>query len=293
MKILFATDGSEYSEGAAKFLTGFKLTKDDEISILHVMNWVPVMTEWETLYTDFREIREEIAPRVLASAENILKKTGARTSTSSIEGYPGKEISEAGSGSDLVVMGATGLRGIGSMIVGSVTKEVAIKSHKPVLAIKPPQWETSGKLKVLFATDGSPFSDAMTRTLSSIPFPDNTEVTVLHVITSVLSDIPERFAIEMNDRIKAIVAKEREKESGESEKNLEKAVKGLSGKFPSIKKRSMFGDPSEEIINAAETMNADIIALGSSGMRGIKGMLGSVSRYVLSHCKCSVLIGKT
>lgn len=293
MKILFATDGSEYSDGAAKFLTRFKLTKDDEISILHVMNWVPVMSEWETLYTDFREIREEIAPRVLASAENILKKTGARTGTSSIEGYPGKEISEAGSGSDLVVMGATGLRGIGSMIVGSVTKEVAIKSHKPVLAIKPPQWETSGKLKVLFATDGSPFSDAMAKTLSSIPFPDDTEVTVLHVITSVLSDIPERFAIEINDRIKAIVAKEREKESGESEKTLEKAGEGLAGKFSSIKKISVFGDPSEEIINTAENMNADIIALGSSGMRGIKGMLGSVSRYVLSHCKCSVLIGKT
>jgi len=293
MKILFATDGSEYSEGAAKFLTRFKLTKDDEISILHVMNWVPVMTEWETLYTDFREIREEIAPRVLESAENILKMTGAKTGASFIEGYPAKEIVDAGSGSDLVVMGATGLRGIGSLIVGSVTKEVAIKSHSPVLAVRPPQWEKSGKLKVLFASDGSPFSDAMTRTLSSIPFPDDTEITILNVITSVLSDIPERFAIEINDRIKTIVAREREKESGESEKNLEKAVNGLAGKFASIEKMSVFGNPSEVIINTAETMKADIIALGSSGMRGIKGMLGSVSRYVLSHCKCSVLIGKT
>jgi nucleotide-binding universal stress UspA family protein len=53
-----------------------------------------------------------------------------------------------------------------------------------------------------------------------------------------------------------------------------------------------FGDPSEEILKVAETLNADIIAVGSSGMRGIKGMLGSVSRYVMNHTACSVLIGK-
>ncbi len=43
----------------------------------------------------------------------------------------------------------------------------------------------------------------------------------------------------------------------------------------------------------AKTFEADIIAVGSKGMRGIKGMLGSVSRYVLGHSGCSVLIGKT
>lgn len=38
MKILLATDGSEYSEGAAKFLTNFELSLNDEITILHIYN---------------------------------------------------------------------------------------------------------------------------------------------------------------------------------------------------------------------------------------------------------------
>jgi len=39
-------------------------------------------------------------------------------------------------------------------------------------------------------------------------------------------------------------------------------------------------------------IKADIIAVGSRGLRGIKGALGSVSRHVLNHAECSVLIGK-
>lgn len=295
MKILFTTDGSEYSDGAAKFLAKLSFSKSDEISILHVISWVPIISEWETLYTDFREIREEIAPRIIESAEDILKNTGAGISSSFTEGYPDKIIVDtaAEQGADLVVMGARGIRGLGSHIVGSVTKLVAIRSHTPVLVVKPPQWETSGKLRILFATDGSAYSDAMAKTLSAMPLPDSTEITILNVMSSALSDIPERFAIEINDRIKGIVAKEREKETSESGRILQKASESLSERFPAIETLSRAGDPSEEIINTAEAVNADIIAVGSSGMRGIKGMLGSISRYVLSHSKCSVLIGKT
>jgi nucleotide-binding universal stress UspA family protein len=56
MKILLATDGSEHSEEAARFLTGLKLTPNDEIFILHAVSWVPLISEWETLYVDFRKI---------------------------------------------------------------------------------------------------------------------------------------------------------------------------------------------------------------------------------------------
>ena len=57
MKILHATDGSEYSEGAAKFLTRLNLSKDDEISVLHALSWTPVMSEWELMYADLKKIR--------------------------------------------------------------------------------------------------------------------------------------------------------------------------------------------------------------------------------------------
>ncbi len=295
MKILLATDGSEYSLGAAKFLTNFNFSGDDEICVLHVISWVPIVSEWGTLFDNFKEIRDEVVPKILDTTADALKPGKSKITKLSKEDYPDNAIVETSveSGVDLIVMGARGIKGIGSHIIGSVTKLVAIKSEKPVLIINPPQKELSGKIRILFATDGSAHSDAMGRFLASIPFPDDTEITILNVIPTGFEDIPERFVMEINERIKKIVAGMRGKETKNADEIIDNAQKYLSDRFVVIEKLIKFGDPSLEIINAAEAVNADIIAVGSSGMRGIKGVLGSVSRYILNHAKCSVLIGKT
>ncbi len=295
MKILLATDGSEHSEGAAKFLTRLKFSSSDEIAILYAVSRVPILSEWESLYTDFREMRAQVAPRILDSAANVLKPVGAKISSSVIEDYPDKAIVDAAveSDVDLVVMGARGLRGISSYIVGSVTKLVAINSPRPVLIIKPPQWEISGKMKILFATDGSVYSDSIGKALSTIPFPRDTGITILNVVANAFSDIPERFSMEINKRIKEFVASTRAREFKESEEIIKKTREYLGRRISETEELTRFGDPAAEILRAAESINADIIAVGSSGMRGIKGMLGSVSRYIINHSRCSVLIGKT
>ena len=294
MKILLATDGSVYSDEAAKFLSRLDLSADDEIVVLHALSWTPILSEWESIYADFKEIRYEIAPKILDATEEILKPVNARISRMLVDGYADKVIIDTAEekGADLLVMGARGLKGATSLIVGSVTKAVAIKSPKPVLIIKATEGERPGEMKILFATDGSVHSDAMGRVLASIPFPAGTELTILNVTATAFEDIPERFAMEIDDRIKKIVAGTRETELKQSEKIINKAREYLSGRFSKIDEMVRFGDPSIEILNAAEKLNTDIIAVGSSGMRGIRGLLGSVSRYILNHSQCSVLIGK-
>ncbi len=294
MKILLATDGSVYSDEAARFLTKLNLSADDEIVVLHALSWTPILSEWESLYADFKEIRYEIAPKILDATEDILKPVGARITRLLVDGYADKVIIDTAGekDADLVVMGARGLRGATSLIVGSVTKAVAIKSPKPVLIIKTTEKKKAGNMKILFATDGSVYSDAMGKVLASIPFPAGTELSILNVTGTSFEDIPERFVMEIDDRIKKIVAGTRETEVKQSEKIIGKARGHLSRRFSNIEEMIRFGDPSLEILNAAEKLNADIIAVGSSGMRGIRGLLGSVSRYILNHAPCSVLVGK-
>jgi nucleotide-binding universal stress UspA family protein len=190
-------------------------------------------------------------------------------------------------------MGARGLKGIGSVFIGSVTRAVALKSTKPVLVVKPAVHSESAKLKILFATDGSDYSHAAEELLSSIPFHGNTEVTILNIISSSFSDIPERFVLEVNERIKDVVASTRAIEFTESEKIIEQARKNLSKRFKNIHILSKAGDPSMEILKTGDEMEADIVAVGSRGLRGIKGIMGSVARNILTHSKSSVLIGKT
>ncbi len=295
MRVLLATDGSEHSEEAAKFLTRFNFSPDDEINILHAISWIPIMREWESLAEDFEKIRNEIVPRILDSAASILEPTGAKISTSFTEGHADKAIVEAAADmdADLVVMGARGVKGIGMHLIGSVTKLVALHSPKPVLIVKHPHEYTPGKFKVLFPSDDSEHSISIGKVLSGMPLPEETEVTLLHVIFTALSDIPERFSLEIDDRIKNIVASTREWENSESAKILEKTSENLGNRFSNIKKLTKFGDPPAEILNAAEDINADLIVVGTRGMRGIKGVIGSVSRYILSHSTYSVLIGKS
>lgn len=54
------------------------------------------------------------------------------------------------------------------------------------------------------------------------------------------------------------------------------------------------GNPGRAICELASTWQADLILVGSRGLKGIKEMfLGSVSNYVTHHAPCSVLIVRT
>lgn len=295
MKILFATDGSDASEKAARFLSRLQLRADDEVVVIHAISWIPVMSEWEYIYDNLKSIKEDVAPRILESASNIVKTSKAQITTLSVDDYPDRAITDKASelNADMIVLGTKGMRGITSRIVGSVTRSVAIRSAKPVLAVQPRGKDVPEKMKIVFATDGSPNADVVTNILSSLPFPDSSELIVLSVIPTAYLDIPERFSIEVSDQMKKIVADIKEKESTEADAVLDDAAQKLQSKFSKLEQILRYGDPPVEILSVADEYKADIIAVGSSGMRGIKGMIGSVSRYILNHAECSVLIGKS
>lgn len=294
MRIMLATDGSEYSEQAARFLSRLALTPDDEVVVLHVISDVPLKDDRASYYESLRHIRQEIAPRILDTAVDILKPLKAKISTALVDGYPDKAIIDLASDSytDLVVMGARGLKGIKSLIVGSVTRAVAVASPKPVIVIKPSMAGVSETMKILFAADGSPHAYETARLLASMPLPYDSELVVLNVIWSAMSDLPERYAQEVDERIKARVAAVREAEFSESERIIEHVRKTVSRGFGSIKLMSKVGEPSLEILNAAEMLGPHIIAVGCRGIRGVRGMMGSVSRNILLHSTSSVFIGK-
>jgi nucleotide-binding universal stress UspA family protein len=174
-----------------------------------------------------------------------------------------------------------------------VTRLVTAHSPLPVLVVKPEERRPPGPFKVLFAVDGSADGRAAGDFLLSLPFPVNAEVTALHVVASSFSDLPERFALEINDRIKEAVAGSRARELAASGKILEEAKRSLESKFRTVSLLSRVGDPSAEIVKAAASGKADMVVVGCRGPRRKNGMMGSVSKNVLTHAPCPVLIGKS
>jgi len=299
MKILLSTDGSEYSEKAAKFLTRINWSPQDSILVFHAIYALPFPEDLKFHFNTLKSVKKEIAPKILDAAVAILKPVRAGISVEITEFPPGECTPDEcimkaarSSNADLITMGARGIKGIASAFLGSVTRLVATHSSLPVLVVKGDEKRSPGPLKILFAVDGSVHSWAAGEFLSSIPFPEDSEVTILQVIASGFSDMPERFAMELNDRIKETVADARSREFTESERILEAARKPLDKKFRAVSVLSRVGDPSAEIVRAATSMKVDIIAMGCRGKREMKGLMGSVSRNVLTHAPCSVLIGK-
>jgi nucleotide-binding universal stress UspA family protein len=299
MKILLATDGSEYSESAAQFLAHVQWSPDDSITVFHAIYAVPFQEDEKFHFDTLKSIKVNIAPRIIDSALAILKSTHANLSAEIDEFAPSQCtpdqcIIDAAqlSGADLIVMGARGIKGFKSLLVGSVTKSVAVHSPTPVLVVKPATHPKPGPMKILFATDGSDYSLATGEFLSSLPFSGNAELTMLHVISPAFSDVPEKFLVGLDAESKDVVANTKAREGKESEAIIEQAGKQLQKRFKNMQVLSKTGDPSTEILKTAEAAEANLIVVGSRGLRGIKGVLGSVSRNVLAHSKCSILIGK-
>jgi universal stress protein E len=300
MRVLLATDGSEYSETAAKFLTRINWSPQDSITVFHAIYALPFPEDGKFHFDTLKAVKKDIAPKILDSAVALLKPVRAGISVeinefSPRECTPDQCIMNAAesSNADLIAMGARGIKGIASAFLGSVTRLVTVHSPLPVLVVKAAPRRSTGGMKILFAVDGSEHSRAAGEFLSSIPFPDDAEVTILHVIASGFSDIPERFALEINDRMKDVVAGARARELAQSERIVGEARQSLGKRFRSISVLSKVGDPSTEILRNAELLETDIIAAGCRGLQGLKGMMGSVTRNILIHATCSVLIGKT
>jgi len=294
MKFLLATDGSEHSEGSARFLARFDLSALDRITLLHVVPGIPFSDSREQYHAALRQIGEEIAPAIVEAAARHLKDHGADIVTVIKTGHPAEAILAVteDTGSDVVVIGARGMKAIASLLLGSISRAVAISSPRSVLIVKPPQGKPDGPLKVLFATDGSDCARETERLLVSLPFPKDTSMTAVYVMTSTYTEIPDRFYLEMDERIKKITEHVKEREMNHAEEVLEQARTALKDKFLNMATLMKSGDPSEQILRTATETGADIIALGSRGMRGVRGMLGSVARNVLGHADGSVLICK-
>ena len=296
MKILLAVDGSRYSEGAARFLTFLNLSPDDEITVFHALHWSRFLHGEKSYQEAIRELKKVSVPKILDSALEVLKPVKARLVTAVVEGPAKQSIVKkaAEARMDLIIMGAKGVTGIESLFLGSVTRAVAARSTVSVLVTKLPLNTRPGRMKILFATDGSQYSISTQEFLSAMPWPVNTEMALLNVTHPAFWDmyIPMTMTPEINERFVEIMEQARASELVESGRIIDQARDYLGRRFEKITVLSAEGDPSSAILAASEDTKADLIALGCRGLTGMRGMIGSVSRNVLSHSKCPVLIGR-
>jgi len=154
MKILLATDGSKYSETAAKKCCELvRFDNDTKIKIISVAEYVkPIATEPFAFSNDYylkisKELTEE-AQEKIDNAKKIVEQEldgKVEVETHLIEGYPKQAIVEEASnwGADLIVLGSHGYGFWNRMLIGSVSNAVVHHAPCSVLVVRTDEEESN------------------------------------------------------------------------------------------------------------------------------------------------------
>jgi nucleotide-binding universal stress UspA family protein len=140
---------------------------------------------------------------------------------------------------------------------------------------------------VVVGTDGSETADRAVEAAADLARSWGSE---FHVITSFRPSNPGLAQVTgaalVDTGAGRAVVEEAARQVGE--RSIETWGSGLKAEAHAV-----YGDPVDAILDTAAELNADLIVVGSKGMRGARRYLGSVPNSVAHGAHCAVLVVKT
>jgi nucleotide-binding universal stress UspA family protein len=146
MKILLATDGSDYSKAAVNSVAERPWPEGSEVKIISAMEvpYAPTTETWvlpDSYYAELdRVARGEAEAAVKEAVKRIEsgKASGLEITTRIISGSAGEAILDEAErwGADLIVLGSHGYKGWQRFLLGSVSHAVATHAHCSVEVVR-------------------------------------------------------------------------------------------------------------------------------------------------------------
>lgn len=146
---------------------------------------------------------------------------------------------------------------------------------------------------VLIATDGSEQSLKAARYLRSLLDPASLERVSVIAVVRPLAAVP--FASDFGEEAHA-AHQQAEDPAGSSfhqaaQDAVERVAEELRDMTPNVETMVRAGAPADQIIRAADEVEADLIVVGGRGKGAVEAIvLGSVAYRVLHHAPCPVLV---
>jgi nucleotide-binding universal stress UspA family protein len=291
MRVLLATDGSSCAAIAIDLVRNIPWPDG---TVIHVVSAVEpqVAAYGPTVIGAAGDAADRQAPMISAVESDLkriamtLARPGREVEAHVLLGRPASAIVDSAQalGVDLIVVGSRGHGTIASMLLGSVSAEVADHARCPVLVARDSSWR-----RVTLATDGSDFARRAENLVARSPIFARTPVSVVSVADTdlawpsalALSGFPGSYDYPAEEQ--ARIAEHRSL-ADESSARLNSAGREASARWAD-------GDPAAVLIKAARNDEMDVIVVGTHGLTGARRTLvGSVSRNVMLHAPCSVLV---
>lgn len=291
MTVLVATDGSLCAQVALELVRTIPWPDGSAIHLVTVVERASAAYVPSTIAAVSDPVEREV-PMIGGLADELekmaapLRATGAAVETHVLIGRPASAIVDEAETvrADVIFVGSRGHGTIGSMILGSVSAEVADHAHCPVVVARKSTWS-----RAMLGVDGSTFGQAAALVVGTWPIFAKTQIEVLSVAdldlswSSTLALSAYAGSIDSPETERAIVA--------DHQRWADEATHQLRAAGRVVVTRPAQGDPASELVRKAREDEADVIVVGTHGRTGLRRALaGSVARNVMLHAPCSVLV---
>lgn len=266
-KLLLATDGSEFSEGAIREAIRFAQKCSSKLYVVSVLETNP---EYETIGSNVFEKEEAEASAHLESIRARAAEGGLECDTILHEGpEPHQAIVDEAveKKADMIIIGRRGRKGLLKVLMGEVAAKVIAHASCKVLVV--PKAAKIEYKTILVATDGSTHSNA--------------------AVTEALA-----VAKRCGSSIIALSAMRDDSGLEEARVNVGKVVALGLKEGVSVEVVTPIGRSHDAVVETAGGRGVDLIVMGTYGKSGVKKLLmGSSTEKVIGNAGCAVLVVKS
>jgi len=264
-RILLATDGSVFSEGAVREAISFAKKCSSK---LYAMSVVGIIADGETSTQEVEEAMEAEAQKHLNAVKAQAAIEGLECEVFISHGEPHQSIVEEAENkkADMIFIGRRGTKGLTKLLVGEVAAKVI--GHASCKVIVVPKAAVIGYRNILVATDGSGHSIAAVEETVKIAKKCGSSVTALSSIRS-------------NDELEKAKA------------NVNKVIEMCQREGVPVEGITPTGRSYNVIVETASGRGIDLIVMGIPVKTALaKIFTGSATEQVLGKSGCAVLIVK-
>lgn len=275
-KIVVGTDGSENATVAMRWAIEEARIHGADLEVVLVWSF---LDQYHNDHSDTFDpnYSEDMASATLDSWVTEALGAGASVGQRVVCDLPARALLHSSDDADLLVLGARGQGGFEGLLLGSVSERVAQLATRPIAVVR-----TTAPVRgagVLVGIDGSARSLAALRWAAAEARARDTDLDVVHAwrlpmlaAPPVLSVLPDYSTLE---------------EAGHATLDTALADPALAGMrvHPHLTHES----PARALIGLAT--EAGLVVVGSRGLGRVTGaLLGSVSRQLLHHAPCPVVV---
>jgi nucleotide-binding universal stress UspA family protein len=289
-KILVPLDGSELAEVSLPYAEEIAARLGSEITLIYLSR-----SEKDPSYRMHQVYLEKVLDSTTNEIQKLLKKPSeeAKIESAVLVGHPAEEIVKHADKEDmgLIVIATHGRSGIKQWAMGSVASKIITATRRPIMLIRAkeasPDIRDKGAInKILLPLDGSTESETIVPHAQQIASSFNSEVVLFQTISLAYPTYTaDAFAYvtysdQQMDAMKASALD-----------YLEKIGSSLKEKGIEVKSDVRFGSAADEIINYADEIDTDLIAMTTHGRSGIgRWLFGSTTVRVMKGGNANLLL---